>query len=241
MGHILSKQHGNTQRCIPENENISETNEICEDCEDCEECKANDEIKPFDFNGYDLIGECIKVYDGDTIWVNCNFGHLGNRYVKVRLLYIDCSEVKGDNSISKFLGWEARKFLIEQILNKIVIVRCKNYDMYGRILGEIFVTNANDIDSVNVENEINIKNYINNILLKNGHAITYKGTGKHKNEIDAEICSNLHSKHGIPETGSDNEIKQANMVISIYKKKYKKINLIYNKNKINLLKLCLNQ
>jgi hypothetical protein len=124
---------------------------------------------------YDFTeGKVIRVYDGDTLTLAVFDNGRLVRY-NVRIYGVDCAEIKGGTDATKKKAYEAKKFVEDAILNKIVEVRVLNNRMvddikikekYGRLLAEIYY-NGN-----NLANE----------LLKNGHAVPYYGGKKEQNE-----------------------------------------------------------
>lgn len=113
----------------------------------------------FSLNGYNTYCRVIKCYDGDTIHVIFKFNKTYKKF-KVRLYGIDCSEIKSQSECSK----NAKEYIENMILNKIVRLECLKYDKYGRILGKIY-TLPNNI-------------FINTELINRGFAIQYYGYGK---------------------------------------------------------------
>ncbi len=120
---------------------------------------------------YDFTeGKVLKVYDGDTLTLAV-FDH--NRLVRynVRLYGIDCAEMKGSTVSSKRKATEAKKFVENMILNKIVKINILNNktvdgskikDKYGRLLAIIYYNNINVADE----------------LLRSGLATEYYGGSK---------------------------------------------------------------
>jgi len=104
----------------------------------------------------------VKVYDGDTITVNINLGFgIIMRKVKIRLLGIDTPELRRVSDEEKVRGIEAREFLSDLVLDRIIVLKTKKdkTGKYGRLLGTIYI---NDID-------------INQMMIDQGHAVKYLG------------------------------------------------------------------
>ena len=101
----------------------------------------------------------IKVYDGDTIIIATVLKNDPNIYrFTVRLFGIDTPEIRTRDLEEKRLGYEARDFVRNLILDKIVTIECLPFDKYGRILGNIWHKGV----------------CINELLLKNGLAKKYE-------------------------------------------------------------------
>ena len=76
-----------------------------------------------------LVGNVIRVSDGDTIWVRDKLGH---RH-KIRLNRIDAPES------NQPFGKESAQHLRSLIGGKEILVEYKTTDRYGRILGTIYL------------------------------------------------------------------------------------------------------
>lgn len=122
----------------------------------------------FTFEGKEFFAKCIKVYDGDTITLAFKpFDNVSKIYkYNVRLNGIDTPEIKSNNADEKKIAIEIRDMLRENILNKMVYIKCGTFDKYGRLLGDIFSEDK--------------KIYFNELLVKNHYAYKYDGGKKHK-------------------------------------------------------------
>lgn len=113
--------------------------------------KTYENTKELNFSGRTIEAKIVKVYDGDTCWAV--FHHDGEYYRhKIRLAGIDAPEMRPALSIKdhkrelekeKERAERAKKELERLILDKIVTIRCRQDDKYGRILGVILVDNIN--------------------------------------------------------------------------------------------------
>jgi endonuclease YncB( thermonuclease family) len=115
------------------------------------------------------VFECkvVKVYDGDTIHVL--FPYFNKMYKwNCRLTGIDTPELRTTNLLEKDFGYKVRDILSEKILNKVVKIKCGEFDKYGRLLCEVY----------EIENETEFKNSINNWLIENNYAFAYDGGTK---------------------------------------------------------------
>ena len=124
-------------------------------------------------NKYVYRGKLERVVDGDTIDALIDVGF--DIWVKKRIRYkgIDTWESRTRNLEEKKLGLAAKernKELLETVSSKPGYFRLKSYGVgkYGRVLGEIFIQDADG-------NQYNI----NETLIKEGHAYVYEG-GKKK-------------------------------------------------------------
>lgn len=95
---------------------------------------------PSDAEFFSLEGErnarISKVYDGDTVHA---IFKVGNSYCKfkVRLSGIDTPEIKTKDADEKKRALEARDWLHTKVFGKIVTLKCKEFDKYGRLLADI--------------------------------------------------------------------------------------------------------
>jgi len=129
------------------------------------ETKTKQNTVQFNFKNYEAICKIIDVYDGDTckgiFWFNDDY------YIfTFRLLGIDTPELKSINAKEKEAGMISRDKLRSLILNKIVKIKCGDFDKYGRILVEIF--------------EYTTDESINNVMLVGGYGYKYDGKTKKK-------------------------------------------------------------
>ena len=77
-------------------------------------------------------------YDGDTITLASRVASTGPWLFKVRLVGIDCAEMRAKDAAEKAAATEARDALRGEILNTIVDLDVQpNLDKYGRILARV--------------------------------------------------------------------------------------------------------
>lgn len=108
------------------------------------------------------VGKCVKVYDGDTIWVVSKLN--GEKYrFKIRMLGYDSPELKDDNEHRR-IGNDAKEALSSKILDKIVKldVHPTKRDKYGRMLANVYCN----------------KLHINQWMMDNGYGKAYDGGKK---------------------------------------------------------------
>ena len=122
---------------------------------------------------YIYRGKLERIVDGDTIDALIDVGF--DIWVKKRIRYkgIDTWESRTRDLAEKAKGLEAKarnKELLVEVSAKSGYFRLKSYGVgkYGRVLGEIFIMDANGV-------QMNI----NDTLIKEGHAYVYDG-GKKK-------------------------------------------------------------
>jgi micrococcal nuclease len=130
--------------------------------------KVDKKIKRFSLKNQVKIAKCVDVYDGDTIQLVFPLQDELFRWT-CRLIGIDTPEIRTKNKKEKTFGYTVRNNLREQILNKVVTVKCEDFDKYGRLLVHIYL----DKDTPS----------INEWLIDNKFAFSYDG-GKKQNWVE---------------------------------------------------------
>jgi micrococcal nuclease len=120
---------------------------------------TDDNTDEFSLAGETYEAKCVDVYDGDTITVVMK-PKIDTKYskFKIRLLGIDTPEIRTRDIEEKQLGYIARDFLQQKILNKIVTIKCGEFGNFGRLLGVVLLDDEN----------------INELMLADGYAVPYK-------------------------------------------------------------------
>lgn len=108
-------------------------------------------VKKFSLESKIFIGKIVDVYDGDTCKVVIFFK---NEFMKfnIRMSGYDTPELKTKNDIEKSYSQISKKMLEKLVLNKIVKLRCYDFDKYGRLLGSIVVINSDKGEELDVNN-----------------------------------------------------------------------------------------
>ena len=117
-----------------------------------------------------LVGNVIRVSDGDTIWVRDKLGH---RH-KIRLNRIDAPES------NQPFGKESTQHLESLIGGKEILVEYATTDRYGRILGIVYLGGM----------DINLQ------MVRDGHAWHYKHFDASPSYSAAEIAAQA-AKRGL--------------------------------------------
>ena len=131
---------------------------------------ANNKTKMFSFEGRECLGKVVDVYDGDTVKIVFPLSEKEPERLyrwNCRLINVDTPEIRTKNLKEKAYAKVVRDKLREKILNKLVYVKCLDFDKYGRLLVEIF------------DNE-KCEECINNWLILNEYAKKYDGGTKSK-------------------------------------------------------------
>ena len=139
----------------------------------------------FSMEGEYLIGKCVDVYDGDTVKIAMPIvidGNLTNKLFRwnCRLNRVDTPEIRTKNLQEKEFGKKVRDILREKILNKLIYVKCLDFDKYGRLLTELYIDEDYNYLNINCDNcEEKLVN-ISSWLISNNYAKEYFGGTKTK-------------------------------------------------------------
>ena len=159
--------------------------------------KCNIDTPNFSLNGINTYAKVVNIIDGDTAVLIIPVLHTYFKF-NCRLNNIDTCEVHSSNNKIKELGIKAKYRLIELISEKklnytndvskkdiqnifntkcfLVYIKCYDFDKYGRILVDIFLT----------ENE---KKTISDILIIEKLAYNYNGQTKLTEEQQLNLLS----------------------------------------------------
>lgn len=91
----------------------------------------------FSLDGYETEAKVVNIYDGDTVKLVFMYNNCINRW-NCRIDGIDTPEIRSKNKKEKEMAKEARDKLRDLIQDKVVKVKCKNFDKYGRILIDLY-------------------------------------------------------------------------------------------------------
>lgn len=110
----------------------------------------------------EIRGLVVGVSDGDTITI---LDDMDKGRFRIRLYGIDAPEKKQD------FGQKAKQYLSSRLFRKSVVIRYKEIDRYGRIVGKVYLGHI----------EINLE------ILQNGYAWHYKNYDNSEEYSQAEI------------------------------------------------------
>jgi endonuclease YncB( thermonuclease family) len=148
--------------------------------------EATNEIPYWSFKNQTLIGKVVNVYDGDTCTVVVLFKSELMKF-RMRMAGYDSPELrntsvpnyKNTNEYTK--ACNAKQALIDLVLNKQVTIESTGWDKYGRLLGNMFVTNK----------QTNSRIHVNQWMIQHGHGYIYDG-GK-KKDVNPEDLQQLEN------------------------------------------------
>jgi micrococcal nuclease len=126
----------------------------------------NNKTPLFSLEGTFVPGKIVDVYDGDTVKIVLELS-INSEYFRwnCRLSGINTPEIRTRNLKEKEFGLLVRDKLKERIEDKILLIKCGEFDKYGRLLVEIFENNGELFS-------------INNWLIENKYAKPYDGGTK---------------------------------------------------------------
>jgi micrococcal nuclease len=127
--------------------------------------EITDKVPAFSLEGFVKKCKVVSVYDGDTIKVVFPIHDKMYKW-NCRLNGVDTPELRTRDELEKKYGYKVRDLLREKILNKIVTVRCGDFDKYGRLLIDIYCENE----------ETSVSFW----LIENKYAFKYGGGTKQK-------------------------------------------------------------
>lgn len=133
------------------------------------ESKTIENTSFLSFNNKKYIAKIVYIYDGDTMHII--FKEF-NKYFKwkCRINGVDTPEIKTKNIKEKNFAIKIRDILKEKLLNKILTIKCFEFDKYGRLLIDVVI--PKQITDLN--NEIMLSEW----LIQNNYAYKYNGGTK---------------------------------------------------------------
>ena len=173
--------------------------------------EQNVKTPKFSLRGEQFIAKCVKCYDADTIHVVICVNNIFSRFC-CRLLEIDTAEIRSKNKSEKEYAKMSRDHLRSLILDQLLIIKCQEFDKYGRLLVYLYQLDADtDTDIVNNtknafqiggasnstrcpdHSRYNWENSLNCQLIEQGHAYRYDG-GKKRIFSDWAPSASVHSE-----------------------------------------------
>lgn len=106
--------------------------------------------KQFSFEGLQASARVIKCYDADSVTLCVNLFGVPT-ILKTRVLHIDTPELRTRDLLEKALGYQAKYFVQDLILDKVVTVKFREFDLYGRPLCDITLDDFRDLSTLLIE------------------------------------------------------------------------------------------
>lgn len=111
--------------------------------------------KQFSFEGVQTTALVTKTYDADSLTLTVTL--FGVPIVlKTRLLHVDTPELRTRDLFEKALGYQAKEFVQDLTLDKVVTVKFRENDLYGRPLCDITLEDGRDLASLLIEQKLAI-------------------------------------------------------------------------------------
>ena len=124
------------------------------------------DIEPFSFDQSIFLAKVIKVIDGDSVNVIIKFN---GKYasLKCRLYGIDTPETRSKDLHEKEVAEIVKNYVIDEILDKVIWIKCYAFDNFGRTLIKIY----HDHPDTSIIS-------LNSTLVDLGYAYAYDGRKK---------------------------------------------------------------
>ena len=128
-------------------------------------------------NNVEVWAKVVSVYDGDTFYTVFQLPDEPIRKYKVRLChddnsrldYVDAPELDSKDRNEKMKACASKQFVEKMILNKIVRLKIKGNDHYGRILADVSSINGDDtacLSEIIIQNNHAKKKYLSHFPKK---------------------------------------------------------------------------
>jgi endonuclease YncB( thermonuclease family) len=136
---------------------------------------ASHSIQPLSLHGEKCLAYIIDVYDGDTCTANIQSKYGVHRW-KIRMCGYDTPELKAPNETQEYKlhARTCANLLRELINNRTVVLQCYQFDKWGRVLADVYISNyppSIDDFTENPSKYISINKY----MIENTPAIQYNG------------------------------------------------------------------
>ena len=154
--------HRNSTTTSNPQHNIDDTFELLS------KTKSNTSL--FSLNGKTFTAKVVYIYDGDTIHVVFKVFGEYHRW-NCRISGVDTPEMRTKNENEKKMGYHVRDVLREKFQDKIVQVKCGEFDKYGRLLLDVVLPDDMLVDGQS-------EKMLSEWLIANQYAYSYDGGTK---------------------------------------------------------------
>ena len=138
-------------------------------------------IKNHIFQDLELEAYCYNIHDTDTISILFKYNYEIIKY-NIRIAGIDAPELHSKILYEKELCIKGTEYLKNLILNKIIKVKIKKIDKYGRLLADLYTL---DLYPNNI--------YINKDLIDKGYCREYNGEAKTDWNLENPIINTVNN------------------------------------------------
>ena len=137
-----------------------------------------------------------RIVDGDTVDVDIDLG-FGMVYKKqrVRMMGIDTPESRTRDLEEKFYGKQAKYHLTDLLKDKQVELVSHDKGKFGRILGELFITQVEN--EGHPQWETKIEKSVNQLMIEHFHAVPYLGQSKEDTQLGHSYNKAALNEQGI--------------------------------------------
>ena len=138
---------------------------------------AGDKVAKFNIKDEVFPAKCVRVYDGDTIYVVFEYNGILSEFA-IRMYGYNSAELKTANEDEKKKGLAAKEYIKELVLGKHVFVQMLGNDKYGgRWLGKVYLVRE---DGGNDKFANIVGGCVNSMMVAAGHGVPYFGKGEKK-------------------------------------------------------------
>ena len=157
---------------------------------------VDESVREFSFENQKIVAKVVSVYDGDTIKVVFPLHDTLYKW-NCRLTGVDTPEIRTRCDTEKKYGYKVRDSLREKILDKMVTLKCGDFDKYGRLLIEI---DCDDESGCTV----------NQWLIDNDFAFAYDGGTKKswKEFLESEESKEITDKINNVEVDTSSQVEE---------------------------------
>jgi endonuclease YncB( thermonuclease family) len=129
--------------------------------------RAPDKVNMLSFDNRITLGKCCSVYDGDTINAIIKYNGEWIRH-RFRMIGYNSPEIRAETEEEKKKAIEARDYLANRLLNKVMVMRLHKFDKYGRILCDVYIVDDSNITLDNI-----FKIHVNSEMISKGYGVPY--------------------------------------------------------------------
>lgn len=124
----------------------------------------------FSLEGREFDAKVVYIYDGDTMHVVFKVFGEYHRW-NCRITGVDTPELRTKNETEKQFGYKVRDIIREKLMDKLVRVKCGEFDKYGRLLLDVYMPDEHRTEGKETET-------LSEWLIENKYAYSYDGGTK---------------------------------------------------------------
>ena len=166
---IFSKSSTTSRASTPETTTTMNPEHKIQDTMDLVQ-KTKQNTPLFSLEGREFDAKVVYIYDGDTIHVVFKVFGEYHRW-NCRISGVDTPELRTKNEAEKQMGYKVRDIIRERLMDKLVRVKCGEFDKYGRLLLDVYMPDEHRTEGKEVET-------LSEWLIENKYAYSYDGGTK---------------------------------------------------------------